>query len=63
MFSILNGSKSYITGGVTILLGIAVLVTQTSIAGVSPDQGIELIMAGFALISIKSAIAKVEPPS
>lgn len=59
MFSFLDGYKSYITGGVMILIGAVEFLGIDIIPSVTQVDAFQYIMAGFALISVKSAIAKV----
>jgi hypothetical protein len=55
----LNGYKSYITGGIMIAIGVAELLGIDIVADVTQSSAINYILAGFSLISVKSAIAKV----
>ena len=58
MFGFLSGKKSYITGGIMILIGVAEFVGIDIIPSVTQSDALQYILAGFALISVKSAIAK-----
>lgn len=64
MFSFLDGKKSYVGGILMMLTGVLGLFgVGTGADGstpLTPGEAIALISAGWALISVKSAISKVE---
>lgn len=63
MLKLLNGYKSYLGGGAMILTGVLGLFgigTGTDgTTALTPGECITLISGGWALISLKSAVAKV----
>ncbi len=63
MFGFLDGKKSYIVGVLMIAIGVVELVGIDVVADVTQGSAINYILAGFSMISIKSAISKTEPPS
>lgn len=58
MLSFIDGYKSYITGGVMIIIGVVELIGIDVIPTVTQADAFNYILAGFSLISVKSAIAK-----
>ena len=62
MFSFINGKKSYILGIITVLIGVAEMLGVDVIPSVTQFDAFNYILGGFAIITAKSAIAKVEPP-
>ena len=61
IFSLINGSKTYILGAVTVLIGIAELLGVDVIPGITQSGAFDYILGGLALITGKSALAKIEP--
>ena len=57
--SFIDGNKTYILGAITVLVGVAALVTNTTILGVDPATAFQTIWAGVALITGRSAISKL----
>lgn len=61
LWSALDGKKSYIGGVAFILAGLGQIgISYYTKQGFSQD-GLKEVMAGWALIAAKSAIAKTEP--
>jgi len=58
-FAFIDGYKSKIGGAGMILIGIAELLGVDIIPDVDQATAVSFIMAGWALISVKSAIDKI----
>lgn len=54
----LNGYKSYILGGITILIGLAELLGVDIVPSVDQASAFNYIMVGFGIVAGKSALAK-----
>ena len=55
MMNLINGNKTYLTGGAMILYGI----TGVILGNLDANEGMKLVAEGFALIFIRHGIAKV----
>ena len=58
----LNGIKSYLLAGVTILLGVVELIGIDVVPSITQGNAIETIMVGFGIFTTRSALKKIEPP-
>lgn len=56
--NLINGKKTYVAAALSIGLGLYTLITGETVAGVSPDNAAEFIVAGLGMIGFRSAMGK-----